>query len=95
MMNTKPLEEWCRCTVDRHGHDLSAPTFSSHPKTNQTTQHFFQGINKQSPPRAPLAHMAAQISVSLAISWTPAKAPKKTTDIGPMHRVVCPFTPQL
>jgi len=39
------------------------------------------------------AHWAALISVPLALSQTPAYT-AKTVDTGPVHRAVCPFTPQ-
>ena len=40
------------------------------------------------------AHGAALISVSLALSRTPAEA-TRPSNTGPVHRLVCPFTPQL
>jgi len=40
-----------------------------------------------------MAHTAALISVPPAVSQTPAYI-AKTTDMGPVHRAVCPFTPQ-
>ena len=39
------------------------------------------------------AHWAALISVPLALSQTPAYT-AKTTDVGPVHCAVCPFTPR-
>jgi len=39
------------------------------------------------------AHRTALISVPLVLSQTPAY-PAKTTDTGPVHCTVCPFTPQ-
>ena len=40
-----------------------------------------------------MAHRAALISVSIALSQTPAYA-ARPTDTGLVHRAVCLFTPQ-
>ena len=57
-------------------------------------KYFTNWLKKSSASRASWAHRAALISVSCSPQPDTSRS-RKTTDTGPVHRVVCPFTPQL